>query len=863
MTTNKTRKSLLLIVLVILLAGAGILFVVQQRSVPAIRHVVLISLDTCRADYLSCYGYAQPTTPHIDALARQGYLFSHAMTPIPLTLPAHASMLTGTIPPHHGKHENRDVHFDPSHVTLAALLKSKGYRTGAFVGSQILNGQFGLNRGFDTYDDRFNQRERRAEEVNCAAFTWLEKQKDNPVFLFLHYYDPHYDYDPPEPFATTFKENPYAGEIAYTDHCIGEVIAKLKSLDMYESSLIIVTGDHGEMLGEHAETTHMYFIYQSAMKVPLVYKLPGSNAAHKIDDLASIIDIVSTVCDLVDIDPPAGIQGKNLAGHFSNKPLQSEDRHLYCESLYPTKYDASALLGLMSKRWKYIQTTRPELYDLQKDPGEQTNLVEAQPHRARILKDRLAQILEQTVRQGEGQEDTPLDAESLKRLRSLGYVADSSVIEDFSFDQSKEDPKDLIGFHNEYLKVNYLVAQNKSADARAMGERLLKQRPGIYRLYDLLSGLALEQEDYGNAIRYGEKALALKPGGFKIHFFLGLAYSQSKQNEAAAKHFELALEFMPKDQTVSLAKRVVAHGQLGLLRAKEKKFDLAIVQFKETLKLKPKQPDMLNALALALLSCRNQALKDPYKALKLAQQACALTQLKDPVYLNTLAVAYATLNNFSEAVKTSERALALAQAKGDQTLVINQQKQLNLIKQHPEIYRFYESLCATALNQKEYGNAIRYGEKALALKSGLFRVHHNLGLAYSKTQQHDEAVKQFELALASMPKDQTVSPYQVVEVLNSLAWALVTCPNQALQDPAKALELAQKACSLTPSQHPRYPKYLSTLAVAHARLNNFSEAVKFSEKALALAQAKGSPEKIIINLQKQLALFKKALGESK
>ena len=167
MTTNKTMKSLLLIVLVILLAGAGICFVVQRRSsVPAIRHVVLISLDTCRADYLSCYGYAQPTTPNIDALAGQGYLFSHAMTPIPLTLPAHASMLTGTIPPHHGKHENKDVYFDPSHVTLAALLKANGYRTGAFVGSQILNGRFGLNRGFDTYQDRFalqGQSERRAE----------------------------------------------------------------------------------------------------------------------------------------------------------------------------------------------------------------------------------------------------------------------------------------------------------------------------------------------------------------------------------------------------------------------------------------------------------------------------------------------------------------------------------------------------------------------------------------------------------------------------------------------------------------------------------------------------------------------------
>ncbi len=653
MTTNKTMKSLLLTILVVLLAGAGIWFVAGQRSaVPAIGHVVLISLDTCRADYLSCYGYVRPTTPNIDALASQGYLFSHAMTPIPLTLPAHASMLTGTIPPHHGKHENRDPYFDPSHVTLAQLFKTKGYSTGGFVGAQILNGSFGLSRGFDTYDDRFNQPERRAEEVNLAAFEWLEKQKDNPVFLFLHYYDPHDAYEPPEPFATTFKDSPYAGEIAYTDHCIGEVVAKLKSLDMYESSLIIVTGDHGEMLGEHGETTHMFFIYQSAMKVPFVCKLPGSNGPQTIDCLASIIDIVPTVCDLVDIDPPAGIQGRNLAGYFSNKPPPSADRGLYCESLYPTKYEANSLLGLIGKRWKYIQTTRPELYDLQKDPGEQTNLVNAQPQRARILKERLAQILAQTVRKETGREDTPLDAQTLKHLQSLGYVTGSSVIEDFSFDQSKDDPKDLIGFHNEYRKVmrlvekNELVGQNEIADARAVLERLLKQRSGFYRLYELATVTALKQKDYGSAIAYGEKALALKPGRFRVHYNLGAAYSQSKQNEAAIKQFELALEFMPKDQTASLTEHV----------------------------------QILNALAWALVTCPNQALKDPSKALKVAQQACRLTQSKNPEYLNTLAVAYVSLNNFSEAFKISVKAVALARAKGDHALATKLQKQLDLIK---------------------------------------------------------------------------------------------------------------------------------------------------------------------------------------
>ena len=674
---------MLLTILVVLLTGVGIWFVLHQRSAGAIGHVVLISLDTCRADHLGCYGYGWPTTPNIDALAKKGYLFSHTITPIPLTLPAHTSMLTGTIPPHHGKHENKDPYFDPSHVTLATLLKTNGYSTGAFVGSQILNGSFGLDRGFDIYGDRFEQpddSERRADEVNRAAFAWLEKQKDKPIFLFLHYYDPHDAYEPPEPFATTFKENPYAGEIAYTDHCIGEVITKLKNLDIYESSLIIVTGDHGEMLGEHGETTHMYFIYQSAVKVPLIYKLPGSNAGQRIDDLAGIIDIVPTVCDLLDIEPPTGIQGKSLAGYFINKRPESDDRHLYCESLYPTKYEANTLLGIMTKRWKYIQTTRPELYDLQNDPGEERNLAEAEPHRARILKYRLAQVLEQTVRQEKGQGKEPLSAEALKHLHSLGYVGGSSVKEDFSFDQSSEDPKDLITFHEEFRKANRILVQNESVDIRALGDHLIELRPGFYESYNVLLGIALKQQDYKSAIYFGKKAVVLEPNRSKLHNNLGLAYFQTKQDEAAARHFKLALEFMPEDQTDSLEMRVQVYNQLGLLRSRQKKFDLAIVQFKESLRLDPKQPAILNSLAQALLSCRNPAIRNPSKALELAQQACKLTQSNEPEYLSTLAVACATLGNLSGAVDILENALVLAQAKRDQALLDKLQKQLDLIK---------------------------------------------------------------------------------------------------------------------------------------------------------------------------------------
>jgi tetratricopeptide (TPR) repeat protein len=449
---------------------------------------------------------------------------------------------------------------------------------------------------------------------------------------------------------------------------------------MYDSSLIIVTGDHGEMLGEHGEAGHMYFIYESAIKVPLICKLPESNGPHRIDDIAGIIDIVPTVCDLLDIAPPAGIEGESLAGYFSDTPPEQPDRYMYCESLYPTRYKANSLLCLVGRQFKYIQTTRPELYDLQKDPGEQTNLVDAQPQRARILKDRLAQVLERTVRQKKPHEETPLDAETLKHLHSLGYVTDGNIKEDFSFDQDKEDPKDVIGFHEESRKVARMLGQDKFVDVRAVGDQLIKQRPEFHGSYNLLIGIAMKQQDYENVIYYGKKALELKPDNFKTHNTIGLAYFQSEQDEAAAGHFKLALEYMPDDQTVTPDERMQIHNQLGLSRSRQKKYELAMVQFEESLKFNGKQPVILNAFAQALLICRNPAFKNPSKALELSKQACELTQSKQAEFMSTLAVAYATVNNFSEAARISEKALVLAKAKGDKALIDKQQKQLYLIK---------------------------------------------------------------------------------------------------------------------------------------------------------------------------------------
>ncbi|UCF42983.1 MAG: sulfatase, partial [Planctomycetota bacterium] len=387
-------------VLLLLVAVGGWLVLRLGILRREVRRVVLISIDTCRADYLSCYGYPRSTTPNIDRLARQSVLFTNVITPIPTTLPAHCSMLTGTIPPYHGVHYNVGYRLGQSNVTLAEILRPMGFTTAAFISAFVLDSDFGLDQGFDTYDDSFEEirrnifgSERRAGETSRLAIEWLQQRdKGEKFFLFLHYYDPHLEYEPPEPFASEFADNLYAGEIAYTDYCIDLVIDKLKELGVYDSTLIIVTSDHGEMLGEHGEPDHGYFIYESAINVPLIFKLPRRNEGRKVDGVADIIDIVPTICGMVGADVPPAVRAKDLSVFFGSGRPGREERHLYCESMMPTRYNASSLLGVVTDRFKYIQTTRPELYDLVEDPNETNNLAERQPHQGRILQDRLKQI---------------------------------------------------------------------------------------------------------------------------------------------------------------------------------------------------------------------------------------------------------------------------------------------------------------------------------------------------------------------------------------------------------------------------------------------------------------------------------------
>jgi arylsulfatase A-like enzyme len=612
------RKYISILIAVILCIAVFWLYKSVKLKSGELKNVILISIDTCRADYLGCYGYKRKTTPNIDALANEGILFENAYTPVPLTLPAHCSMLTGTNPPYHGVHDNFDSQLGKSNITLAEILKGKGLTTGGIIGASLLNRQFGISKGFDTYNDQFDKSrqvtkeisERRGEEVSRYALKWLNENKRKSFFLFLHYYDAHDPYTPPEPFASRFVDNLYAGEIAYVDYCIGEVIKKLKELKLYDSTLVIITGDHGQMLGEHGEQGHGYFIYQGALKVPLIFKMAGKEKPGRVTEAASLIDIVPTVCGLFKADVPKQVKGRNLLDGSLQKDPKGQERYLYCETLFPTKYKANSLLGIVGGNFKYIQTTRPELYDIAKDPEEKINLIEIEGQRGRILQDHLKQILDEQLRKS-NESELQMSEETRRAIESLGYVG-GKVSKDFEFDQSKDDPKDLLDFHNNYDKANELFFNRKNTEAKRIYQNLIKQRPQIAELYIAMSDISMQVGDYKTAEGYLRDAVKLDPSRYNFQNDLGVALANQKKFDDAAECFKKSLEINPN--------QAQAHNNLGMILVTRQKLDEGIAELEKAIEIDPAFEQARYNIIDALTKQREQILIDPTAKKSLADE---------------------------------------------------------------------------------------------------------------------------------------------------------------------------------------------------------------------------------------------------
>ncbi len=480
MSTEWARPAFRTAVVVALLLGA-LAPGTAAGAAPAgpARNLLLVTIDTLRADRLSCYDPAHVRTPAMDGLAASGTVFTRAFTHVPLTLPAHASLLVGRTPPGHGVRDNGRFVVPGELTTLAELLKARGYATAAFVGGYPLHSRFGLAQGFDVYDDRFAAApgvgrefaESRAGTVAGKALAWLEGRRA-PWFLWVHFYDPHDPYEPPEPFLSRFTDAPYDGEVAYVDETVGRLLAFLRDLDPAGGTVVVLTGDHGESLGDHGELTHGFLTYNPALWVPLIVAVPGLKPG-RTDELVSHVDVFPTVCDLLSVPGPQGLEGRSLRPALEGR--KGRPRPVYFECLSPYYGRGWApIRGSIDGRMKFVDSPVPELYDLGADFDETRNLAPGRDLAG--FREGLKKLAREVAPKGAA--EAKLDAAAVERLRSLGYAAGPAVPKKESFGPA-DDVKTLLPFHTKAMRALALAREGRPVQAEEMLKEVVTARPDL------------------------------------------------------------------------------------------------------------------------------------------------------------------------------------------------------------------------------------------------------------------------------------------------------------------------------------------------------------------------------------------------
>ncbi len=524
------------------------------------RNLLLISLDTLRADHVGCYGYAAAQTPRLDGLARAGLRFETATTVVPLTLPAHSSLMTGTFPAWHGVRDNGGFYLGDEQVTLAEVLREKGYRTGGFVGAFVLDRRWGIAQGFDRFFDDFDldkfadaasmdNIQRPGAQVVDAALPWLMAERDRPFFAWVHLYDPHAPYEAPEPFRSRFPQTAigaYDAEIASVDAQVGRLLDGLQADGRLAETLVVVVADHGEMLGEHGEQTHGFFLYEPVTHIPLLMAGPGLKP-RTVPDQVRMVDVMPTALRLLGIDPPKAVQGVSLL------PLaRGETMSLvaHSESWYPRyHYGWSELRAVQDGRFKYVHAPRPELYDLGRDAAEAHNRAGDDPSRLEALARALEDIEARTKSDAAAAGPRPVDPETEERLAALGYVGGSVSRRNLE-ERPRGDPKDKIGLYNLLKQAGSASVEGRTDDAIAKVREALAADPEIVEGYMLLGNFLKKAKRPDEAIAAYRLALDKDDEHQGALFSLALAYKDAGRLDEARVGFERARALDPKNGKV-------------------------------------------------------------------------------------------------------------------------------------------------------------------------------------------------------------------------------------------------------------------------------------------------------------------------
>lgn len=564
-------------------------------------NLVVITLDTTRADHIGAYGSTLVETPAFDRLAREGTLFAQTMSSAPLTLPAHSSMFTGRFPPEHGVRDNGGFFLADEQTTLAETLKAQGFATGAFIAAFVLDGKWGISQGFDEYFDDFDLAERRGRsigniqrpgnEVVDKALPWIDGVKDSRFFAWIHLYDPHTPYDPPEPFKTQYKGHPYRGEVAFTDSQVGRVIAFLEQRNLLDRTVVAVLGDHGESLGDHGEDSHGFFIYESVTHVPFVLRAPfAKTGARRVDEPVRLVDLSPTLLDLVGLPAMPNVSGRSLV------PLMTGDvvelgLEGYAEAMYPLHHFGwSDLRALRSGRYKLIDAPRPELFDLARDPRETTNIFDERRAVGDGMVARLREMEQQFAHAPTSQPAEDVDPDVRARLAALGYVGSFVATADDPR-SDRADPKDKIDLFNRIGEARDLGREDGGFErAAAMLADVVKADPKVIDAWFLLGNLYFKEGRYREAIAHFRNVLELKPDYDLAVINMAHAYRRLGDDAAAMAGYERYLQLDPKDAYVRY--------QVGEVFLDRGDLDRAEQVFRQALALDPKVASATNALGV-------------------------------------------------------------------------------------------------------------------------------------------------------------------------------------------------------------------------------------------------------------------------
>lgn len=641
-------------------------------------NIILITIDTVRADHIGCYGYKKKLTPNIDYLFTKGILFENTITTAPITLPAHASILTGKYP-YKIKVRNNGHYLLPNNsTTISTELKKIGYKTAAFVSAAVLLSAFNLNQGFDLYNDTLNKRklatgnfsERDAESVTNSALEWMRKENNSKYFIWIHYFDPHAAYNPPEPYKTKYKDNLYDGEIAYMDSQIGRLINFIEEqAKSNKKFLIILIADHGEGLWEHGEPEHGIFLYQETLKVPfIISSFPDINKGIRIKHIVRIIDVFPTILDYLNIKIPKDIDGISLIPLIEGKKQKKLPKlYAFSETLIPEEYFGwNRLYSIQNEKWKIIYAPKMELYDLSNDTNEKNNIFkENQSNEINGLYDTLKRFISEQNKDNENINNT-IPTETIEKLKSLGYVGFPT-----KYEKSLPDPKDKLNIIAKMYDAGNKYLQGQYLEAIQLMEEVLAENPTNRQVLFFLTEIYSSIGNADKAIQYALKNIELGDETGALHYNLGNIYYHIRKYKMAKEFYMKTYEinsnmlqalrmlayisYQERDYEASKNYLLIvleknknddnAYYMLGAIEAENNNIKLAADYFQHAININPKNVEAWKNLAKA-----QRMLKNYGKAIEILLKGIEINTNESDLYYEIGSIYFYDLKDYKEAI---------------------------------------------------------------------------------------------------------------------------------------------------------------------------------------------------------------------